>query len=244
MSEPDSPILSIRGLNTHIGSSHILFDIDLDIAAGRTTVVLGRNGVGKTTLLHSILGYLPSTGSVRFLGEPLDGEPTFRRIRRGICYVPEDRDVFAGLTVAENLRLAEPARGEARYDLVFELFPDLKNRLNQAASSLSGGQQQMLALGRGLLPDSRLLIVDEPTKGLAPRIVKEVVAVLKRVAESTTILMVEQNLEAAHRVADEVVILGEGRVLSTGNTDLLADRERLRSYLGVAKSHGSSESGA
>ncbi|WP_214104768.1 ABC transporter ATP-binding protein [Acrocarpospora catenulata] len=232
--------LTIRGLHTTIGTSQILHGLDLDVAAGRTTVVLGRNGVGKTTLMRSILGYLDHTGELTFRGASLAGLPTHQRVRRGIAYVPENRDVFAGLTVAENLRLAERRGAEPRYELVFDLFPELKQRLAQTAGSLSGGQQQMVSLARGLLVESHLLIVDEPTKGLAPRVVKEVVAVLRAVREQSTLLMVEQNLMAAGELADDVVILSEGRIAKTGDRRILANREELRRYLSVARSaeHG------
>ncbi|MFO6453075.1 MULTISPECIES: ABC transporter ATP-binding protein [unclassified Aeromicrobium] len=228
--------LEVRDLRATIGTSQILHGVDLTVSEGSTTAVLGRNGVGKTTLMRSILGYLDCTGDVLLQGATISDLSTHQRVQRGICYVPENRDVFQGLTVAENLRLAEPRVGEARYDLVFDLFPELKQRAEQLAGSLSGGQQQMVSLARGLLPESKLLIIDEPTKGLAPRVVNEVVAVLKQVSEASTILMVEQNLKAASELADDVVIVSEGRIATTGSTDLLADRDELRRYLGVARS--------
>jgi branched-chain amino acid transport system ATP-binding protein len=231
----DAPTVSIRGLRTTIGTSQILHGLDLDVVAGRTTVVLGRNGVGKTTLMRSILGYLDYTGEIEFQGRSLTGLPTHKRVQAGISYVPENRDVFGSLTVAENLKLAELG-GEPRYNLVFELFPDLRARLKQPAGSLSGGQQQMVSLARGLLNESALLIVDEPTKGLAPRVVKEVVEVLKQVRSQTTLLMVEQNLMAANELADDVVIVSEGQVARTGDRDILANRDELRRFLGVARS--------
>ena len=236
-----APPVTIRDLRTTIGSSQILHGVDLEIAAGRTTVVLGRNGVGKTTLMRSILGYLDYTGEIEFQGRSLTGVPTHKRVRRGIAYVPENRDVFGSLTVAENLKLAELPGAAPRYDLVFELFPDLRDRLAQSAGSLSGGQQQMVSLARGLLNDAALLIVDEPTKGLAPRVVKEVVEVLKQVRSQTTLLMVEQNLTAANELADDVVIISEGQVARTGDRNILANRDELRRFLGVARS---SERGA
>lgn len=231
-----APPISIRGLRTRIGSSQILHGLDLDVAAGRTTVVLGRNGVGKTTLMRSILGYLDYSGDIDFRGRSLTGVPTHKRVQLGIAYVPENRDVFGSLTVAENLKLAELRRSTPRYDLVFDLFPDLRARLKQPAGSLSGGQQQMVSLARGLLNEADLLIVDEPTKGLAPRVVKEVVEVLKQVRSQTTLLMVEQNLMAANELADDVVIISEGQVARTGDREILANRDELRRFLGVARS--------
>lgn len=231
-----TPTLEVRDLRASIGTSRILHGVDLTVTEGSTTAVLGRNGVGKTTLMRSILGYLDTSGDVLLEGTSIADAPTHDRVRRGISYVPENRDVFQGLTVAENLRLAEPRGTTPRYDLVFDLFPELKQRSEQLAGSLSGGQQQMVSLARGLLPESKLLIIDEPTKGLAPRVVNEVVAVLKQVARASTILMVEQNLKAASELADDVVIVSEGRIATTGSTELLANRDELRRYLGVARS--------
>ena len=230
--------VAIRGLRATIGTSEILHGLDLEVRPGRTTVVLGRNGVGKTTLMRSIMGYLDYSGDIDFMGASLSGIPTHKRVQRGIAYVPENRDVFGSLTVAENLRLAELPRSEPRYDLVFELFPDLRDRLKQVAGSLSGGQQQMVSLARGLLNQSHLLIVDEPTKGLAPRVVKEVVEVLQQVRSQATLLMVEQNLMAAAELADDVVIVSDGKIARTGDSAILANRDELRRYLGVARSTG------
>jgi branched-chain amino acid transport system ATP-binding protein len=229
------PILSVRALSARIGTSQILHGIDLDVPRGQTTVILGRNGVGKTTFLRSLLGYVDHSGTIELDGDSLIGLPTHKRVGRGIAYVPEDRDVFRGLTVAENLKLAERPGVPARYDLVLDLFPDLRNRLQQSAGSLSGGQQQMVALARGLLCECDLLIVDEPTKGLAPRVVQEVVGVLKRIKEGATVLMVEQNLSAAQQLADDVVVISEGTVVASGTSEMLADRDELRRFLGVGR---------
>ena len=168
----------------------------------------------------------------------LDGDDVTRLsthavVRRGVGYVPEDRDVFAGLTVEENLRLAE-RNGHARYDLVYDLFPELRERAGQRAGTLSGGQQQMVAIARALLNENRLLLVDEPTKGLAPALVTDVAAALERAAELATILLVEQNLRVVQRVARDVVVLDAGRVVHTGHADeLLADPDHVRRLLGV-----------
>src|SRR5205823_4618522 len=195
--------------------------------------LLGRNGVGKTTTLRAILGLVDRHGSVRFEEKELVGVSTHKIVQRSIGYVPEGRDVFTGLTVAENLRLAERDAGP-RYDLVYELFPELEQRASQRAGTLSGGQQQMVAIARALLNDNRLLLVDEPTKGLAPLLVAEVARVLERVAELTTVVLVEQNLGVVQRVARDAVVLDTGRVVHTGRArDLLADKALVHRLLGV-----------
>src|SRR5262249_50244172 len=163
-------LLSVADLRVRIAGSQILHGVALDVPASGVTVLLGRNGVGKTTTLKAILGLVPATGSVALSGEALLGRPTFEVVRRGLGYVPEDRGVFAGLTVSENLRLAQRRGQTPDYDTVYALFPELSARGRQRAGTLSGGQQQMLAIGRVLLNPNRLLLVDEPTKGLAPRI--------------------------------------------------------------------------
>ena len=162
-------LLAVRDLDVHIGESHILHGVSFDVRAGGITGLLGRNGVGKTTTLRGILGLVPRRGSVRLGDTELVGLSVHAVVRQGVGYVPEDRDVFAGLTVTENLRLAERQGSVLRYDLVYELFPELKVRGAQRAGTLSGGQQQMVALARALLnADNRILLIDEPTKGLAP----------------------------------------------------------------------------
>jgi branched-chain amino acid transport system ATP-binding protein len=198
------------------------------------TALLGRNGVGKTTTLRSLVGLVGRDGGVRYAGESIAELPTHRVIRRGIGYVPEDRDIFAGLTVAENLRLAE--RDERpNYAFVYDLFPELETRARQRAGTLSGGQQQMLTLGRALLNDNRLLLVDEPTKGLSPLLVSEVAKALERIREHTTVLLVEQNLGVVRHVAESVVVLDQGRVVHTGSAaEFLANREQVHKLLGVA----------
>jgi branched-chain amino acid transport system ATP-binding protein len=196
------------------------------------TALLGRNGAGKTTTLRAILGLVPRTGTVVFDGVDIAGRRPYEIVRRGIGYAPEDRGVFAGLTVADNLRLAERDRSP-RYDLVYELFPELRTRGKQPAGTLSGGQQQMVAIARTLLNDNRMLLVDEPTKGLAPKIVTEVADVLERAASTVPILLVEQNLALVRRLTDRAVLITEGRVAHTGS--LAEDPDRLHSLLGVSK---------
>jgi branched-chain amino acid transport system ATP-binding protein len=230
-----SALLAVAGLHVRIGGSHILQGVELTVPAGGVTALLGRNGAGKTTTIKAILGLVPRTGSVRFDGQELGGLPTHRIVRRGLGYAPEDRGVFSSLTVAENLRLAERRGAVQRYDLVYELFPQLRERGAQAAGTLSGGQQQMLAIGRALLNDNRMLLIDEPTKGLAPRIVTEVAEVLERVAATVPILLVEQNLGLVRRIAGDVVVIDQGRVVHTSPArSLLADAGLVRELLGVA----------
>ena len=226
-------LLAISDLHVHLGESHILQGISFDVAEGGVTALLGRNGVGKTTTLRALLGLVGSRGGIGFDGASIAGSPTHRIVRGGIGYVPEDRDVFSGLTVAENLRLAERDL-EPRYELVYDLFPELAQRGRQLAGTLSGGQQQMVAIARALLNENRLLLVDEPTKGLAPLLVTEVARVLERVSELTTVLLVEQNLGVVRSVARDAVVLDTGRVVHIGPAqELLDDRPMVHRMLGV-----------
>jgi branched-chain amino acid transport system ATP-binding protein len=218
----------------HLGQSHVLQGVTFDVPEGGVTALLGRNGVGKTTTLRAILGLVDRRGSVCLDDVELSGLSTHRIVQRSVGYVPEDRDVFTGLTVAENLRLAE-RDAEPRYDLVYELFPELEQRASQRAGTLSGGQQQMVAIARALLNDNRLLLVDEPTKGLSPLLVGEVAKALERIREHTTVLLVEQNLGVVRHVAENVVVLDLGRVVHSGPAaDFLADRDKVHKLLGVA----------
>ncbi|MEV3946943.1 ABC transporter ATP-binding protein [Streptomyces halstedii] len=230
------PLLAVRGLRVLIGGRHILHGVDLDVAAQGVTALLGRNGAGKTTTVRGVLGLVPRTGSVLLDGEETVGLPTHTLVRRGIGYAPEDRGVFAGLTVAENLRLAERGDGEPDYALVHELFPELLTRARQAAGTLSGGQQQMVAIGRTLLNGNRLIIADEPTKGLAPKVVTEVTSVLERAAEAVPVLLVEQNLAMVRRLATHCAVLADGRTAHQGPAAaLLGDPEATRRLLGVGR---------
>jgi branched-chain amino acid transport system ATP-binding protein len=236
-----APGLRLAVVRVQIAGSQILHGVSFDVAATGVTALLGRNGVGKTTTLLSVMGLAPRTGSVTLDGECLDGLPTHRVVGRGVGYVPEDREVFAGLTVAENLRLAERGTASPRYDEVLELFPDLRGRMKQAAGTLSGGQQQMVALARVLLAENRLLLVDEPTKGLAPQVVVEVAKALEKIAQSVPVLLVEQNLGVVGRLARRAVVLNQGRVVHDGDaTALLADEALTRRLLGVSAESGGS----
>ena len=229
------PLLEVRDLHVHLGQSHVLQGVSFDVEPGGVTALLGRNGVGKTTTLRALMGLVPPQGRVVLAGEEIGRLPTHRIVRRGVGYVPEDRDVFAGLTVEENLRLSV-RNGSARYDLVYELFPELAQRAAQRAGTLSGGQQQMVAIARALLNDNRILLVDEPTKGLAPFLVTEVARALERVGETVTILLVEQNLGVVQALARHVVVLDQGRVVHAGPApDLLGNPVLLRQLLGVSR---------
>ncbi|RKR89994.1 amino acid/amide ABC transporter ATP-binding protein 2 (HAAT family) [Micromonospora pisi] len=235
------PILTVEDLSVRIAGLHILQGVSFTVAPTGVTVLLGRNGVGKTTTLRAIIGLTPRNGEVRGAirtgGRSLTGQPTHKLVRGGLGYVPEDRCVFAGLTVAENLRLAEQRGTAPAYDKVYELFPELDRRGRQRAGSLSGGQQQMLAIGRVLLNDNRLLLVDEPTKGLAPKVVTEVAEVLERVAVTVPVLLVEQNLAVVRRLAQAAIVLDAGRVAWTGDARQLLEEPALtKSLLGVGSS--------
>jgi branched-chain amino acid transport system ATP-binding protein len=229
-------VLEVRHLSARIAGQAVVEDVSFTVPATGVTAVLGRNGVGKTSTLRAILGLVDRRGEVLFAGARIDNERTDRIVRRGIGYVPEDRDVFAGLTVAENLRLAErDARdGAGRRQLVSDLFPDLVRRAGQRAGTLSGGQQQMVSLARALLNENRLLLVDEPTKGLAPKLVGEVADALAEAATRVPILLVEQNLEVVDRLAERVVVIDAGRVVHTGPARaLLDDPAHVQRLLGV-----------
>jgi branched-chain amino acid transport system ATP-binding protein len=229
-------VIRTENLNVTIGGSHALQDVSLTIPKGGVTALIGRNGVGKTTTLRALIGLQPSTGSIEINGLDVTGWPVHRIIRLGIGYVPEDRDVFTGLTVRENLRLAEISRQEPDYDRVYRLFPELDKRGGQLAGTLSGGQQQMLAIGRVLLNARArpLLLVDEPAKGLAPRFVSEMVDVLEQVSQLETILLVEQNVHVIRTLATRIIVLDHGQVVHTGGAADLADADLARRLLGVS----------
>jgi len=228
-----APILEVAGLRCSIAGQQVVEDVSFTVPATGVTAVLGRNGVGKTSTLRGILGLIPRRGRVTLAGERIDGLPTHRIVQRGVGYVPEDREVFAKLTGAENLSLAERQKNPRR-DFVDQLFPDLVQRRAQMAGTLSGGQQQMVSVARALLNDNRLLLVDEPTKGLAPKIVGQVADALQEASRIVPILLVEQNLEVVRRLADTAIVIGGGRVVHTGSArGILDDEELTRRLLGV-----------
>lgn len=229
----NDPILEVVHLRASIAGQQVVEDVSLRVPATGITAVLGRNGVGKTSTLRAVLGLIHRRGQVMLAGERIDGLATHRIVQRGVGYVPEDREVFARLTVAENLALAERQR-HPRREFVDALFPDLVARRNQAAGTLSGGQQQMVSVARALLNDNLILLVDEPTKGLAPKIVEAVADALREAARTVPILLVEQNLDVVRALADDAVVIAGGRVVHTGTArGILEDPELTRRLLGV-----------
>jgi branched-chain amino acid transport system ATP-binding protein len=235
-------LLQVEGIHTYIGQFHILQGINLSLEAGGVTVLLGRNGAGKTTTLKTIMGLLaPSRGMVLLGGHSIGGKAAYEVARLGIGYVPEDRGVFVDLTVEENLRLAERSRGQlsARKQLLLDLFPDLGRFWNQKGGRLSGGQQQMLAMARALVPENRVLLIDEPSKGLAPIIVEQVAQALNHLKAKTTILLVEQNLWLAAAIGDNYFMLDDGMTVHNGRmADLMKDPALQATYLGVGTKRG------
>lgn len=233
-----SEILSVASVETFIGPFHILEGIDLTVDEGDIVALLGRNGAGKTTTLKTILGLTPPRlGSVTFEGQDLAGLRPFEIAQRGIGYVPEHRAIFKDLSVEENLKIAERKRGDydKRRDFIFGLFPDLARLIDLPGTKLSGGQQQMLAVGRALVPENRLLLIDEPSEGLAPVLIEHMMAAIKELSAETTVLLVEQNFIVASRLASKYAIVEEGATVASGDmADLVTDDETIRRYLGAA----------
>jgi branched-chain amino acid transport system ATP-binding protein len=223
-------LLAVETLHTFYGKSHVLRGVSFTVTRGGISVLLGRNGAGKTTTLRSIMGLTPpQSGRVVFKGRDVTGQAPHRVFRLGMGYVPEGRQIFPHLDVGENLRLAEHAGGDGtRWTLerIFEYFPILRERWRQRGRSLSGGEQQMLAIARALAGNPELLMLDEPSQGLAPRLVRELGSILVRLRdEGVTILLVEQNARMALAVSDQVVVLGKGTVVFAGSTAEFRDRE-------------------
>jgi len=218
-------MLTLAGLNTHYGASHILQGVDLDLPRGRIAGLLGRNGVGKTTTVKTIMGLVPpSGGSVVVDGRPITSWPAHRIARAGVAYVPEGRLIFPDLSVVENIRVAERNPAKAwPLPRLFELFPSLRERQTNRGSELSGGEQQMLAVARALISDPKVLLLDEPSQGLAPLVVRELAGVIRHLREEgVTILLIEQNMKLAEAIADELHIMVKGRIVYS------AERDRFR----------------
>lgn len=233
------PILSLRGVNTHYGAVHILRDVDLDIYPGEMVSLLGGNASGKTTTLKAILGYVkPTSGTVSLHGEDVNEWTTADRVARGITMVPENRRLFKRMTVKENLEIGAYLRPKddlsEDYERIFELFPRVKERLSQKAGTLSGGEQQMVAMGRALMAKPTLLLMDEPSMGLAPVLVAQNFEIIERINKAgTTVFMVEQNANMALSIADRGYVLQTGRiVLNDTAQGLLANPQMREAYLG------------
>jgi branched-chain amino acid transport system ATP-binding protein len=231
-------MLSISGLNTHYGASHILQGVDLEMARGSIAAILGRNGVGKTTTVKTIMGLVPpSSGSIRLDNDAITGWAPHRVARAGVAYVPEGRLIFPDLTVIENIKVAErtPARAWPIIRLL-ELFPALNERQRNKGSQLSGGEQQMLAIARALVSDPKVLLLDEPSQGLAPLVVRELARVIRLLCDAgVTILLIEQNMKLAEVVADELHIMVKGRIVYSADPHRFrAEEDQIRSrYLTV-----------
>jgi branched-chain amino acid transport system ATP-binding protein len=228
--------LEVKDLNVTISGSHILQGVTFSVPENKVTALLGRNGVGKSTTLKAILGLNPGTGSIKLGGTEIVQTPTHKIVQMGLGYVPEDREIFASLTVKENLALAV-RDDKPKYDLIYSLFPELLTRTSQRAGTLSGGQQQMVAISRALLNENKILIIDEPTKGLAPKLVTEVANALAHVADHSTMLLVEQNLALVKAIAQNIIVMDQGKVVFEGGPENLQDESFVKSMLGVSGGH-------
>lgn len=231
-------ILDLQNIHTFIGQYHILQGVDVRVPKGSITALLGRNGAGKTTTLKSILGLTPPReGKVNFEGREVQGLRSFDIASMGIGFVPEHRAIFRDLTVEENLKLAERTKGDyaRKKEFIFNLFPDLQRLIALPGTSLSGGQQQMLAIARALVADNRLLLIDEPSEGLAPVIIEHMISAIRQLSKESTVVLVEQNFLVASQLAEYYVIIEEGRSVKSGAIkDLVNDRATIHRYLGAA----------
>ncbi len=233
------PLLTLQGVHTHIAQYHILQGVDLAVPAGGVAVMLGRNGAGKTTTLRTIMGlWSASSGRIRFDGTDITGLDTPAIARLGIAYVPESMGIFTDLTVRENMVLAASSgpMDDARVDWIFSLFPPLKTFWSMPAGNLSGGQKQMLSVARAVIEPRRLILIDEPTKGLAPAIIKAMTAALAELAKTdTTILLVEQNFSMAKSVGQSVSVMDDGRIVHSGAmAELAADPDLQERLMGLS----------
>ena len=240
-----APLLKVDGLHAGYGRAEVLSGVSIQAAAGSVVAVVGPNGAGKSTLLNALMGVLPARGELAFDGEPIQRLSLEQRVQRGIALVPETRALFATMPVADNLllggyrqRRTPRAEQAARLDEIYRLFPRLHERRAQAAGTLSGGERQMLAIGRALMGSPRLLMLDEPSLGLAPLVVKEIFRIIERLRETgTTILLIEQNARAAMAVADHAYVLETGAIALSGPaSELAADPRVIETYLGKARS--------
>lgn len=229
-------MLQVESLNQFYGQSHTLWDLDMEVPEGECTVIMGRNGVGKTTLLQAIMGLLPvSSGRILYRGQEITKVIAEKRAEMGIGYVPQGRQIFPLLTVQENLEIGLPVRKDKKVPgFIFELFPVLKEMLGRRGGDLSGGQQQQLAIGRALVVDPKLLILDEPTEGIQPNVVQEIGDIIRKLNREAdlTVLLVEQKLPFARKVADRFCILDRGRQVASGAMEQLDD-SIIQQYLTV-----------
>ena len=228
--------LEVKDLHVTINGSHILQGVNFFVPENKVTALLGRNGVGKSTTLKAIMGLNPGTGNIKFGGTEIVAMPTHKIVRMGMGYVPEDREIFASLTVKENLSLAI-RDAQPDYEKVYSLFPELLTRTGQRAGTLSGGQQQMVAISRALLNKNKILLIDEPTKGLAPKLVTEVARSLAHIADHSTMLIVEQNLSLVKAIAQNIIVMDQGKVVFEGGPENLQDEAFVKSMLGVSGGH-------
>ncbi len=231
-------LLDVQGIHTFIGQYHILQGVDIHVPRKSITAVLGRNGAGKTTTLKSILGLTPPRqGRVVLDGREIQGMRSFDIAALGIGFVPENRAIFRDLSVEENLKIAERRKGDytRKQDMIFTLFPDLKRLIALSGNNLSGGQQQMLAIARALVADNHLLLIDEPSEGLAPVLIESLMEAIRKLSIETTIVLVEQNFLVASQLAEFYIIIEEGRSVKDGNMlDLINDHDAIQRYLGAA----------
>jgi len=231
-------MLKVDGVHTHIGQYHILQGIFFEAKEGEVSVLLGRNGAGKTTTLKTILGLTPaSKGQITFKGQDITKRPTHSIANTGISYVPEDQGIFGALTVEENMKVAMRKEDEAtlvKQDYVLNLFPDLKKFWKKDGGHLSGGQKQMLAMARAFVGNSQLLLIDEPSKGLAPIVIEKVMEAIMDMKKHTTIVLVEQNFMMASRIGDTYTLLDDGKTVQSGlMQELIHDEQVKRKYLGI-----------
>lgn len=237
-SETQTDLLVVDNIHTFIGQFHILEGVSLRVPKDSITVMLGRNGAGKTTTLKSILGLTPpQQGKVVFAGQEIQGKQAYNIAGLGIGYVPEYRAIFRSLSVMENLKLAERKKGDfdKHADFIFNLFPDLQRLSKLPGNHLSGGQQQMLAVARALVADNKLLLIDEPSEGLAPILIQQMMEAIRALSETTTILLVEQNFIMASQLARQYVIIDDGRSVQAGlMADLVNDTDTIHRYLGAS----------
>ena len=227
--------LELADVSVRINQAQILHGVSFTAPKNQVTALLGRNGVGKSSTLKAIMSLYSPTGSIKLNGTELIGTPTHAIAASGVAYVPEDREIFATLSVKENLSLASRSKiSSEKMSRVFEIFPDLSTRQEQRAGTLSGGQQQMLSLSRALLNVNQILLVDEPTKGLAPKLVTEVADALAEVAKRETMILVEQNLALVKRIAQKIVVMDQGKIVFEGTPEKLNDSVWVQSMLGVS----------